>query len=493
MSSCYYYYYDAAACYQKTAVLVATGRSSGIVFVWRRHRSHRLRSLHYLCSLQRFVWDDSFRPSFFSSKLLASFFTLSRDKTTMKMKHSILVLLPSLLLLTKLTQSQKFDPYKLNGGLIAAVAGRDYVLLASDTRLTDGGYGVQSRRYLSGRLWSASSSPCSTMTSCSEEVEVEGADETAVEKGSLVSSASNNNHGLLQSSSSHHVHWDSDGSLLLPSSSSPQQQQIDPTTTHNQQITITTNPPILIGSAGCASDCESLKRRMRLELDALAATTSTTINGNYNNSNNNLGVASVANLLQQILYSRRGFPFYSFCVVAGLCPSLKDDEWSGSSSNKNMMEGAVYVYDAIGSYERVAVGSAGTGRELLQPILDQLFSENGGGGNGDDQSKTIYYNDENHSNNGKSGDIMAIPPMKQRVGVAGSLRPPVQTTVRCSLEDAVKNVARAYQSVAEREISVGDEVVICVVKSSPASAGSKAGSMTEGAVLKVYRYPLKKH
>ena len=144
------------------------------------------------------------------------------------------------------------------------------------------------------------------------------------------------------------------------------------------------------------------------------------------------------------------------------------------------VEGAVYVYDAIGSYERVAVGSAGTGRELLQPILDQLFSEDGVS-NDDDQSNTIY-NDENHSNNGKSGDIMAIPPMKQRVGVAGSLRPPVQTTVRCSLEDAVKNVARAYQSVAEREISVGDEVVICVVKSSPAATGS----MNDGAVLKVY-------
>ena len=194
------------------------------------------------------------------------------------------------------------------------------------------------------------------------------------------------------------------------------------------------------------------------------------------------------NLLQQILYSRRGFPFYSFCVVAGLHPS-QENEWSGSCSNNRMMEGAVYVYDAIGSYERVAVGSAGTGRELLQPILDQLFSENGVSNDDDDQSNAIYYSDENHSNNGKSGDIMAIPPMKQRVGVAGSLRPPVQTTVRCSLEDAVKNVARAYQSVAEREISVGDEVVICVVKSSPAAAGS----MTEGAVLKVYRYPLKKH
>ena len=84
------------------------------------------------------------------------------------------------------------------------------------------------------------------------------------------------------------------------------------------------------------------------------------------------------------------------------------------------------------------------------------------------------------------------------MGVAGSLRPPVPTTVTCSLEDAVKNVARAYQSVAEREIAVGDEVVICVVKSSSAAGASSSAvgsgaAEEEGAVLRVYRYPLKKH
>jgi len=236
---------------------------------------------------------------------------------------------------------------------------------------------------------------------------------------------------------------------------------------------------------------------MRLELDAL-----TMNNNNNNNSNSKLGVASVANLLQQILYSRRGFPFYSFCVVAGLHPpqelTSRDDN-SGDDSGKKRMEGAVYVYDAIGSYERVAVGSAGTGRELLQPILDQLFSDDSTTLSKDDDPSITINNNDNHSDNGKSGDIMAIPPMKQRVGVAGSLRPPVQTVVGCSVEDAVKNVARAYQSVAEREISVGDEVVICVVKSSAVVASSSAagghggGRRSEGAVLKVYRYPLKKH
>eukprot|EP00985_Skeletonema_marinoi_P015352 scaffold7907_cov163-Skeletonema_marinoi.AAC.17 len=400
---------------------------------------------------------------------------------------SILLLLSTLLLTTfSTTTAQKFDPYQLNGGLVAAVAGRDYVLIASDTRLTDGGYGVHSRRYLSGRLWSASTS--------SSVVDV--ADPLLSSSGGDDIMTQSINNDLIQPPSTittSNVHWDSNGSLLLPNiistnSASSLLQTIEPT---NDLPTTTTNPPIMIGSAGCASDCESLKRRVRLELDAL-----TMNNNNNNNSNNKLGVASVANLLQQILYSRRGFPFYSFCVVAGLHPPqelvLRDGD-----GGKKRMEGAVYVYDAIGSYERVAVGSAGTGRELLQPILDQLFSDSTTtitSKDEDDPSITINNND-NHSNNGKSGDIMAIPPMKQRVGVAGSLRPPVQTVVRCSVEDAVKNVARAYQSVAEREISVGDEVVICVVKSCDvvASSAGDGGRRSEGAVLKVYRYPLKKH
>jgi len=431
------------------------------------------------------------------------------------------------------TTSQKFDPYALNGGLIAAVAGRDYVLIASDTRLTDGVYGVQSRRYLSGRLWSASSSSTTTTTTTNlgddGVVMADVLDDSLVSSSSSSSDVSNggtiitpsnaNKHDLVQQSpltitSSSNVHWDSDGSLLLPSITtdiaSSSSQLLEPTNNYNNHppiTTMTTNPPIIIGSAGCASDCESLKRRMRLELDALH------MNNGHGNTNQQLllGVDSVANLLQQILYSRRGFPFYSFCVVAGLHPpeEYDDDELllsnDGSANGYNSgreggMEGAVYVYDAIGSYERVAVGSAGTGRELLQPILDQLFSDNDGGTTRDsarDQSIAIH-NDENHSNNGKSGDILAIPPMKQRVGVAGSLRPPVRTTVRCSLEDAVRNVARAYQSVAEREISVGDEVVICVVKSGKVASSSSSslgdgGTRTEGAVLKVYRYPLKKH
>jgi 20S proteasome subunit beta 6 len=191
-----------------------------------------------------------------------------------------------------------------------------------------------------------------------------------------------------------------------------------------------------------------------LELDALEF--------NFHPSTTSLGVQSIANLLQQVLYGRRGFPFYSFCVVAGI--DYCDSDGSG----------AVYVYDAIGSFERVAVGCSGTGRELLQPVLDRLFS---------DSSRGVKDNGmECLALDGAHSDVMAIPAVEQRYGVAGSLRPPVRTTVDCTWEEAVRNIARGFQAVSEREISVGDELVICLLRSK--------GSESTADVI---NFKLKKH
>ena len=319
------------------------------------------------------------------------------------------------------------------------------MLIASDTRLTDGGYGINSRGYLSGRIWSASSSPI--LQSTQARSTPFGLDSSSWNIGPAV--------------------WEPDGSLAMPHRNHLRSSPSSSHSPHEHEVRAIRSPvnpsktpfdvrmPVLIGSAGCASDCESLKRRVRLEIDALHC--------NFPSASS-LGVHSIANLLQQVLYSRRGFPFYSFCVVAG----IDNRDCSG--------EGAVYVYDAIGSFERVAVGCSGTGRELLQPILDRLFSESPRKMNGDQKERTRMEG---------NGDIMSIPASEQRFGVAGSLRPPVRTTVNCTWEEAVKNVARGFQAVAEREISVGDELVICLLRSGDGG--------NNGSTVDVINFKLKKH
>ena len=124
----------------------------------------------------------------------------------------------------------------------------------------------------------------------------------------------------------------------------------------------------------------------------------------------------VAALLSQVLYLRRSFPYYAFCVLAG----LSDDDGNGK----------VYAYDAIGSYEQVAVATAGTGRELLQPILDRLF-------------------------------VSTMANSKKRLVDGDS-------------QNAVQILCQAYRSVSEREIGVGDRLVIVVLETIPANAGGSA-------------------
>jgi 20S proteasome subunit beta 6 len=70
---------------------------------------------------------------------------------------------------------------------------------------------------------------------------------------------------------------------------------------------------------------------------------------------------AIAQLVSVTLYSKRFFPFYTFNLVAGL------DEQG---------RGAVYGYDAIGSFERLNNGSQGTGKSLVQSILDNQISKN---------------------------------------------------------------------------------------------------------------------
>ena len=303
--------------------------------------------------------------------------------------------------------AQKFEPYALNGGLVSAVAGRDYVLIASDTRLTDSsGYEILSRSHLSSRIWDCGNQAASTLT---------------LKKQGVINQ---------------------DGSLVFPSRDTFDLGDKDCTHVNVPKA------PTFISSAGCASDCEALKRQIRSELEA----------HDWNAGETTLHCSAIANMLGQTLYTRRGFPFYSFCLVAGM------EHIEGEPS-----QGLVHVYDAIGSFERVAVASAGSGKEMMQPILDRLFSSKTAT-QGANEADPIVVRDKN-----------AIEASQQRVGL--KLSPPVKTFVDCTAQDAIGFLVKGYRAVAEREITVGDYVVLLLVQKC----------RDDGYDVKVMKFQLKKH
>mmetsp|Transcript_69151 Transcript_69151/g.178246 ORF Transcript_69151/g.178246 Transcript_69151/m.178246 type:complete len:157 (-) Transcript_69151:125-595(-) len=64
---------------------------------------------------------------------------------------------------------------------------------------------------------------------------------------------------------------------------------------------------------------------------------------------------AIAQMLSTMLYHKRFFPYYTFNVLAGV-----DSEGKG----------AVFQYDAIGSYERTGYTTSGSGSSLVMSILD---------------------------------------------------------------------------------------------------------------------------
>eukprot|EP01135_Chromosphaera_perkinsii_P005905 Nk52_evm38s370 gene=Nk52_evmTU38s370 len=75
----------------------------------------------------------------------------------------------------------------------------------------------------------------------------------------------------------------------------------------------------------------------------------------YHQHGTEMSVVANAQMLSNILYYRRFFPFYVYNILAGIDPEGK---------------GALYSYDPVGNYERFKVRCAGSGSALLQPLLD---------------------------------------------------------------------------------------------------------------------------
>merc|ERR1711862_312462 len=61
-------------------------------------------------------------------------------------------------------RNNRFSPYNDNGGSTVAIAGDDFAIVASDTRLTDGGYGILSRTQ--PKLFNLTGNICLGATGC---------------------------------------------------------------------------------------------------------------------------------------------------------------------------------------------------------------------------------------------------------------------------------------------------------------------------------------
>ena len=273
------------------------------------------------------------------------------------------------------------DMYTDNHGLAAAVAGPDFCVLATDTRLAgNSGYDILERHHVQSRIWSAESF---------------GAEEQAAAGPD----------GSIQISPS-----------AIASSTTGAQSALSLVASYKSR-----SPLTWVASVGCQSDCEHVKRYLRAQLRKARF---------FGQSPSSAPTTALA--LSNLLYTRRTFPYYSSCLVAGF--SGQDDGIK--------MHGQVYAYDVIGSYEAVATACAGNGRSLLQPILDRTFTSC--------SEKT--------------------PPSKQ---IDGSLLP----------EEVVERLLSAYRAVSEREISVGDSIVFCCTQ--------RLGD--DIFETKIYTAPLKQH
>lgn len=114
--------------------------------------------------------------------------------------------------------------------------------------------------------------------------------------------------------------------------------------------------------------------------------------------------AALAQLLSTVLYGRRGFPYYTFNIIAGL-----DDKG----------DGVCYSYDAVGCTEPLSYGTTGSGSSFIEPLMDCLIRK--------------------PNQNGPNGAALAAP-------------------ADMTADEALEMLQNAFTSAAERDVHTGDAV-----------------------------------
>jgi len=105
----------------------------------------------------------------------------------------------------------------------------------------------------------------------------------------------------------------------------------------------------VISSCGMKSDAITLHKMLKIRIVTYV-----------HNHRREPSVTAIAQMLSTMLYHKRFFPYYTFNIIAGV-----DDKGVG----------AVYHYDAIGSFERCPYTTSGSGSSLVMSTLDSQISK----------------------------------------------------------------------------------------------------------------------